>query len=96
MLKHKEPITEPVNFGSGREETIIDLANMIIEMSGKKGQIKPVHVEPRIGEVKRLIANAARAKSLLGWEPTYALEDGLRKFVTWYKDYGFEERIKIE
>jgi UDP-glucose 4-epimerase len=96
VLKQKEPIGEPLNFGSGREETIIDLANMIIKYSGKKGEIKPVHIEPRIGEVQRLIADPGRAKKLLGWEPVTKLETGLEKFVKWYKDYGFEERISIE
>ena len=96
VLNHNAPITEPINFGSGYEETIIDLANMIIEFCGKKGDIKLVHVEPRIGEVQRLIANACRAKKLLGWEPRCQLEEGLGKFVQWYKDYGFEERMRIE
>lgn len=96
VLNHSEPITEPINFGSGREESILDLANMLIELSGKKGTIKTVHVEPRIGEVKRLIANVAKAKELLGWQPEYSLEKGLATFVQWYRDYGFEERMKID
>ena len=96
VLNYNELLTEPINFGSGREESILDLANVLIELCGKKGSIKPVHVEPRLGEVKRLIANAAKANGLLGWEPKYKLEEGLKKFVQWYKDYGFEERIKIE
>ena len=96
ILNHNKPITEPINFGTGKEVTIIDLANKIIELCGKKGNIKPVHVEPRIGEVKRLIADATKAKKLLGWEPKYDLGKGLEKFVKWYKNYGFEERIKID
>jgi len=96
VLNHKEPINEPVNFGSGREETILDLANKLIEYCGKKGEIKPVHVKLRIGEVKRLIANATKAKKLLGWEPKYDLDKGLQEFVRWYRNNGFEERIKIE
>jgi len=96
VLNHNEPITEPINFGSGREESILDLASMLIDLCGKKGSIKPTHVEPRIGEVKRLIANATKAKNLLGWEPKCKLEDGLEKFVQWYKNYEPEERIKIE
>jgi len=96
VLKHSEPIAEPINFGSGREETILDLADMLIDLAGKKEKIRPVHVEPRIGEVKRLIANSARAKDLLGWQPQCKLEEGLEKFVQWYKDYGLEERIGIE
>ena len=96
VIKHNEPIAEPINFGSGREESILDLADMLIDLAGKKERIKPVHVEPRIGEVKRLIANSARAKDLLGWQPQCKLEEGLEKFVQWYKDYGLEERIGIE
>lgn len=96
VLKHNEPIIEPVNFGSGKEVSIVDLASKIVNLCGGKGNIEPVHIEPRIGEVKRLIADATKAKSLLGWEPEYSLEDGLKKFVQWYKNYGFEERIKLE
>lgn len=96
ILNHNQPINEPLNFGSGREESILDLANMLIDLSSKKDNIKPVHVEPRIGEVKRLIASITRAKNLLGWEPKCLLEEGLEKFVQWYKDYGLEERMTLE
>ena len=95
-LNHNEPITEPINFGTGKEVSILYLANTIIDLCGKEGNIKPIHVEPRIGEVKRLIADATKAKSLLGWEPKCSLEEGLRAFVQWYRDYGFEERMKLE
>ena len=96
VLNHNKPITEPINFGTGKEVSIIDLANIIIDLCGKKGNIKSVHVESRIGEVKRLIADATKAKDLLGWEHKYTLEEGLKEFIQWYRNYGFEERIKIE
>lgn len=96
VLNYNEPLIEPINFGTGREVSIQDLANMLIKLSGKKGAIKPVHVEPRIGEVKRLIADTTRAKTLLGWEPNCRLEEGLEKFVQWYRNYGLEERIQLE
>jgi len=96
VLRHNEPMTEPMNFGSGREESILDLANMLIQLAGKTGEVKPVHIEPRLGEVRRLIADATKAKHLLGWDPSTKLEEGLKKFVQWYKDYGLEERIKVE
>ncbi|MFC1945700.1 dTDP-glucose 4,6-dehydratase [Chloroflexota bacterium] len=94
-LNHKEPLGEPVNFGSGREETILDLANMLLEYSGRQ-DIKPVHVEPRPGEVIQLIANSARAKELLGWVPGCKLEESLQSYVQWYKDYGLEERLALD
>ncbi|HUV45629.1 MAG TPA: GDP-mannose 4,6-dehydratase [Dehalococcoidia bacterium] len=96
VLKHNEPLTEPVNFGNGKEISIIDLANTIIELCGRKDKIKPVHVEPRIGEVKKLIADATKAKSLLRWQPEYDFLDGLKAFVDWYRNFGFEERISLD
>jgi UDP-glucose 4-epimerase len=94
ILNHNSRI-DPINIGTGKEVSIIDLANLIIGLCGKKGKIKPVHVEPRIGEVKKLIADRTRAKEVLGWEPKYNLKDGLNNFIQWYKNYGLEERIKL-
>ena len=96
VSNHNEPITEPINFGSGKEVSILGLANKLIELCGNKGVIKPIHIEPRIGEVQRLIADITRAKSILGWEPKHKLAEGLKTFVHWYQQYGFEERIKLE
>ena len=95
VLNHDAPIIEPINFGTGTEVSVVELANKIIELCDKTGKIEPVYVEPRIGEVKQLIADATKAEDLLGWKPEYSLDDGLEKFVQWYKNYGFEERIKI-
>jgi len=95
ILKHKNPIKEPVNFGSGKEVSILDLANKIIDLCGRKKDMNPVHVEPRIGEVEKLIANATKAKNMLGWEPKYNFKEGLKEFIQWYRNYGFEKKIKF-
>jgi len=94
ILNHESRL-EPINIGSGKEVSIIDLANLIIDLCGKKGKIKPVHVGPRIGEVEKLIADVTKAKKILGWDPKYDLKEGLRTFIQWYKKYGQEERIKL-
>ncbi len=94
ILNYPEPIKEPINLGTGKEIRIIDLANKIIDLCGSPRDIKPIHVEPRPGEVKRLMAQALRAKELLGWEPKLTLEDGLKEFINWYKNYKSEEWSK--
>jgi len=94
ILKFKKPIREPINFGTGKEVKIIDLANKIIRLCGRRGKIKPVHVAPRPGEVQRLVADYSKAKTLFGWKPKYTLDDGLEKFIDWYKNYKFEEWAK--
>jgi UDP-glucose 4-epimerase len=94
ILKYKKPMREPINFGTGKEIRIIDLAHKIIELCDKKGRIKPVNVAPRPGEVGRLVADYSKAKKLLGWEPEYTFEKGLIEFIKWYKSYKFEEWAK--
>lgn len=94
ILNHAKPINKPVNLGTGREISIIELAKTIIDLCGQSGSIKPVHVEPRPGEVKRLIADNSLAKKLLRWEPEHTLEEGLSKFVNWYRNYKSEEWSK--
>jgi UDP-glucose 4-epimerase len=94
VLEHTKPIREPINFGTGREVRIVDLANNIIGLCGEKKRLRPVHVEARPGEVQRLVAKTSRAKELLGWGPKYSLERGLGEFIDWYKNYKADEWTK--
>ncbi len=93
MLKHDPVISEPVNFGTGKEISILDIANAIIGLAGRSDSIKPVFISPRIGEVKRLIANTDRAKQLLEWSPRHDFHSGLKSYVDWYRNYGVDEKI---
>ncbi|MEM2293298.1 MAG: GDP-mannose 4,6-dehydratase [Nitrososphaerota archaeon] len=78
---------EPVNFGSGREVKIKDLAELIISLCGKKG-LKPVHVKPRPFEVMRSWCDPRKAYELLGWKAEVPLEKGLKKYVRWRRKHG--------
>jgi len=89
-FNYNKQINEPINFGTGVEVSILDLANLIINLSNKNNSLKPIHVESRIGEVKRLIADATKAKKILGWSASYDFKKGLKEFFEWYKNYGFE------
>jgi UDP-glucose 4-epimerase len=89
-FNYNKQINEPINFGTGVEVSILDLANLIITLSNKNNSLKPIHVESRIGEVKRLIADATKAKKILGWSASYDFKKGLKEFFEWYKNYGFE------
>jgi UDP-glucose 4-epimerase len=94
VLNYNGVFEGPINFGTGKEVEIGDLANRIIKLTGQQGKIKPVYVEPRPGEVQRLIADISQAKKLLKWEPKCTLEEGLERFIDWYRDYKFEEWSK--
>jgi len=91
ILNYPKPIREPINFGTGVDVSILDLAYKIIKLCGK--DLKPVHVEERPGEVQRLVAATSKANKL-GWEPKHSIDEGLKKFIDWYKNYRIEEWAK--
>lgn len=68
------------NLGSGRAVTIGELANTILEMSGR-GQQKPVFRPPRQGEIRRSQADITKLGRQLGFRPSITLEQGLQRAV---------------
>jgi len=87
LLNSKKKIDE-INFGTGVEITVLDLAKKIAYLCGK--EVEPIFVEPRAGEVRRLVANVSKAKQLLGWEPKVSLDQGLAQYVGWYRDHDLD------
>lgn len=77
-----------LNFGSGRDITINDLATMIIQLCGK--DITPVHVDPRPGEVLKLCADISKSRTL-GFEPQITLENGIKMLIDWTRKYKFDD-----
>lgn len=80
-----------INFGTGEEISINELANKVISLFGRKGKMKPIHVAPRPGEVKRLCADILFAKEELGFEPQHNMVKGLKEFIKWYEEGRYEE-----
>lgn len=91
LNSYKNLVGKAINFGTGREVSIKELANKVISLFGRKRKIKPIHVAPRPGEVKRLCADISLAKKELGFEPEYDIVNGLKEFIEWYKEGRYEE-----
>ena len=82
-------IGQAVNIGSGQEISIGDLAHRIAALMGKSIKIESEEerVRPENSEVERLCASNDRARELLGWEPRYSLDAGLRLTIGWIGDH---------
>lgn len=89
MKSYKNVLGKAVNFGTGKEITIQELASTILGLCGKR--MKPIHVAPRTGEVKRLCADISLAKKELNFRPKYTIKTGLKEFHKWYKEGKYEE-----
>ena len=71
-------VTGPVNIGTGREASVLDLIEILGGIAGRE-DFAPQFAAPRAGEVQRISLAAGRAASELGWRPRVELEDGLRR-----------------
>ena len=78
-------VGEIINLGTAEEHSVKDIISKIIELTGSK--IKPDFNLPyRPAEAMRSFCSNEKAKKLLGWEPKYSLENGLKETIAWYKE----------
>jgi len=81
----EEAVGEAINIASGKEHQVIELANIVNELTGNKAGIR--FVPRRDWDVKRrLLASIEKAKKLLGYEPNTEFRDGLERVHRWFKD----------
>src|ERR1700688_3459658 len=76
-------IGETYNVGSGVEKTIEEIANAVLELTGKPQSLKTI-VPDRPGHDRRYLLDSSKLRTELGWKPDIAFEDGMRETVEWY------------
>ena len=81
------PPGEIVNTGFGQDHTINDIAQEIIDISNSSSKI--VHMDPRPGEVKKLLSNVDKIKAY-GHANDFSLRDGLEKYIKWVSKYDLD------
>ena len=82
LMHSKE--NDPVNIGNPQEMTIKQMAELIIAMTGSKSRIiyKPLPTDdPKVRQ-----PDITRARTLLGWEPKVALEQGLGRTIEYFRE----------
>lgn len=87
MGEHKKAIGESVNFGTGKDVTMNQIALLIVRFSGSKSKI--VHTKERLAEVKRLCCDSSKAVRLFKWKAQVSIEDGLQRNIEWAKKNWF-------
>lgn len=82
---------EAFNFSNEVRLTVLDLVNMIL--SQMNSELKPIILNQGSHEIKNQYLSAKKAKEILGWEPQYNTEQGLKKTIEWYRDYFDSNKI---
>ena len=75
---------EVMNIGGDREDTLLKFIEIIEKNVGKKAIKKLMPMQP--GDVPSTVADIRKLRKL-GWKPETRIEEGIKKFVEWYKNY---------
>jgi len=74
---------EIINLGSHHTVELRYLLQLIEDALGKKARIEQLPDQP--GDVPVTYADVSKGRRLLGYGPTVSIEEGIEKFVTWFK-----------
>jgi dTDP-glucose 4,6-dehydratase len=87
-------IGEVYNIGGRCERTNLELTHALLDALGKPRSLIR-HVPDRLGHDRRYAIDCGKIERELGWQPSIALEEGLRETVRWYQEHSdWVERIR--
>lgn len=75
--------TGGVNIATGVETDVNAVYRHLADAAGVKGPAQ--YAEARLGEQRRSVLDVRKAKSVLGWAPTFDIQRGLANTVEWFK-----------
>jgi dTDP-glucose 4,6-dehydratase len=74
---------EVFNVSSGRELSVLQIADRILRALGKSGDLLEF-VPDRLGGVRRHAVDSAKLRSSLGWRPSHPFEEAMARTIDWY------------
>jgi len=83
----------PVNIGNPHEMTILDFAKHILKLTGGTSEI--VYEPLPLNDPKTRQPDITKARTLLGWEPKVALDEGLGRTVEYFRSLSEEAEVTV-
>jgi len=75
---------EIINLGESRTVELRELISILENALGRRAQIDWQPMQP--GDVPQTFADISRARKLLGYDPQTQIEEGIEKFVEWFRE----------
>jgi len=81
---------DEINLGTGRSFSVMEVVEVVSKVLGKdlKVEVEENFKRPKKAEVFNLIADNSKAKRVLGWEPKWSFEEGVRETVEYVRSLG--------
>ncbi len=75
---------EAFNLSTSNKMTVLNIVELILKTMSS--YLEPEIVNEAKGEIKHQYLDGEKAKRLLNWQPSHAIEEGLKKTIQWYKE----------
>tara|TARA_Y100000034_G_scaffold70374_1_gene84889 strand:- start:192 stop:1184 length:993 start_codon:yes stop_codon:yes gene_type:complete len=85
LVTHPNAKNEAFNLGSSQETSVLELVDMIWDISGKDGKPNIIKTESFKHDVQKRVPSVQKAKDMLGFEVVRNLDEGLEEIWNWYK-----------
>ena len=83
-LASSEAAGQAYNIAYGGREYLVDIYYGLTEALGVN--IEPKHGPDRVGDIKHSNADISKAKEMLGYDPDWSFERGIKVAIEWYKE----------
>jgi len=80
---------EAFNFSNETPVSVIDLVERILGLMSS--DLKPIIRNEATNEIRKQYLSAAKARQLLGWQPIFTLDEGLKRTIPWYEEFFARE-----
>ena len=85
LVTHPNAKNEAFNLGSSQETSVLELVDMIWNISGKEGIPNIIKTESFKHDVQKRVPSVQKAKDMLGFEVVRKLDEGLEEIWNWYR-----------
>ena len=76
---------EAFNFSNEAQVTVLELVERIL--AAMNSDLKPEVLNQASNEIRLQTLSAKKARTELGWEPLFSLDEGLERTIEWYRDF---------
>ena len=77
---------EIFNLGNNKSENLMKMIKIVERNLEVDAKVKYMDIQP--GDVKKTFADIDHSKNKLGYSPSVSIEQGIHKFIYWYKKYA--------
>lgn len=81
-----ELVGDAINIARGEEVSIKRIAEIVLDLTGMKGEVEPIFKKERPGDIRRHFADNSKARQLLNFEPQVPIEEGIKRYIEWRKN----------